>query len=957
MIRGSLMIILLGLLVTCTQRSYSDREQFRAQFQNPALSNRPMVYWFWNGAIEHEEIRRQLLEMKNSGTVSAACILGWEGLGLEYLSEEWFDKVAYACQVAAEIGLDIWLYDELRWPSGHAGGKVLDGFPQYQAKCLRRTELRVTKPGPVVIEGDSLTVAVLTWPEGSSGSDSAVIDLMSLSRNDSIVWQAPGGNWLIQIFEMEACKFTTTFTDLKYVDLLDSAAVQRFVTLTYDAYYERMPQYFGSVIKAIITDEPGLYCDLKPFLLNPGSLPWSSALLAEFQQRKGYDLRRHLPALWQDSGPDAYRIRVDFYGVLADLLQDNYFRVLHDWCERHGIQLNLQPSHEETLKYAVKLMGDYFKAMQYSHLPGVDEVYAWDKHNIVPKIGSSAARAFGSQNVWAEVFAAYGWEISLETMKAVTDWLFSRGINHLMLSAFYFSMEGEWRFEIPPSLFFQNPFWPYLPHYTDYVSRLQVLLSDGRNVAPVAVLYPTRTAQALMTPADEAPLDSLDQALQEVSNALLRHPIDFDYVDERTLLNKLFIVKQEAGTVLRRENDQFYTDYEVLILPRVTVMDSAVLAKIARFHRQGGKVIAFERLPHWSIEGEPLNDAVAAIWSRVDKDSSANHSAWFIGSGADSLLRLLEQIIIPDVHFDPPLKTVNYIHKEKAGWHIYFISNHDSLAVDARVSFARRGRPQIWEAQNGSIDYARTFQQVNGRTRMPLHLPPYGSLLVVFDVKDDYAGPMIESNTEIVAVNIQGDTLIVESYPQQDGLSQVTVFRQNREWRREWQAPPPLMIETDSVWDFQALDGSIVPEKRRPGTWTEGQIFDVDGRTYRAAAHPHFSGTAIYRQTIWLDSTVFEEGRRFILQTANVKNVMEVRVNGQIVGVRCWPPFELDISPFLKTAANELEIRVTNTLANAYAGCPNPYTTGENWGKVLDSGLMEAVRIVGYDRQKVIFQD
>jgi len=82
-----------------------------------------------------------------------------------------------------------------------------------------------------------------------------------------------------------------------------------------------------------------------------------------------------------------------------------------------------------------------------------------------------------------------------------------------------------------------------------------------------------------------------------------------------------------------------------------------------------------------------------------------------------------------------------------------------------------------------------------------------------------------------------------------------------------------------------------------------------------------------------------------------------VRINGQVAGVRCWPPFEPDISPFLKVGANELEIRVTNTLANAYAGRPNPYATGEDWGKVLDSGLMEAVRIVGYDRQKVIFQD
>ena len=74
--------------------------------------------------------------MARSKTVGSVCILGWEGLEIEYLSQEWFDKVKYACSIAKKLGLDIWLYDELRWPSGHAGGKVLETNPEYQAKCL-----------------------------------------------------------------------------------------------------------------------------------------------------------------------------------------------------------------------------------------------------------------------------------------------------------------------------------------------------------------------------------------------------------------------------------------------------------------------------------------------------------------------------------------------------------------------------------------------------------------------------------------------------------------------------------------------------------------------------------------------------------------------------------------------------------------------------------------------------
>jgi len=86
------------------------------------------------------------------------------------------------------------------------------------------------------------------------------------------------------------------------------------------------------------------------------------------------------------------------------LFQERYFKPLFKWAEEHKIKINIQPSHEETLKYAVKLMGDYYKSMEFSHLPGIDEVYSWDKNIIVPKLASSAVRSFGSQNVYAEVF-------------------------------------------------------------------------------------------------------------------------------------------------------------------------------------------------------------------------------------------------------------------------------------------------------------------------------------------------------------------------------------------------------------------------------------------------------------------------------------------------------------------------------------------------------------------------
>lgn len=43
-----------------------------------------------------------------------------------YLSEEWMDYIAACCEEAEKLGMNAWVYDENGWPSGFAGGKLLE---------------------------------------------------------------------------------------------------------------------------------------------------------------------------------------------------------------------------------------------------------------------------------------------------------------------------------------------------------------------------------------------------------------------------------------------------------------------------------------------------------------------------------------------------------------------------------------------------------------------------------------------------------------------------------------------------------------------------------------------------------------------------------------------------------------------------------------------------------------
>ena len=66
------------------------------------------------------------------------------GLQTPYLSKQWFDCIGACVEEAKKIGMEAWLYDEDRWPSGAAGGLVTKHVP-YRARHLVLTIARDKK--------------------------------------------------------------------------------------------------------------------------------------------------------------------------------------------------------------------------------------------------------------------------------------------------------------------------------------------------------------------------------------------------------------------------------------------------------------------------------------------------------------------------------------------------------------------------------------------------------------------------------------------------------------------------------------------------------------------------------------------------------------------------------------------------------------------------------------------
>jgi hypothetical protein len=247
----------------------SDQGIGAGQFRAPVVDLAP--FWFWNGDMRFEEMERQLTAMKEAG-IHSVVFHPRSGLGgdmnhgeLEYyLSETYFGKFKSALQIARRLNLKVILYDEYNWRSGSGGGRVLRGGmvgtrsvppnPEYMAKFLAMVEVPVSGK----IRGESswkvpdgkLVGAVAAQADKNGLIQSSFKDLTSEVSEDSLKWRAPQGNWRLMFFMQRDSPIKVgpgTSEDVSGCcpDLMNPAAVDKFISVTHGEYYRRFPEYFG----------------------------------------------------------------------------------------------------------------------------------------------------------------------------------------------------------------------------------------------------------------------------------------------------------------------------------------------------------------------------------------------------------------------------------------------------------------------------------------------------------------------------------------------------------------------------------------------------------------------------------------------------------------------------------------------------------------------------------------
>ncbi|HSJ85774.1 MAG TPA: glycosyl hydrolase, partial [Anaerolineales bacterium] len=252
--------------------------------------------------------------------------------------------------------------------------------------------------------------------------------------------------------------------------------------------------------------------------------------------------------------------------------------------------------YEEGLRRLIRVEGNLFRHYQHMDVIGVDHLYPIvgnrdrpDEH-VAMKVGSSAAHQMGSPRLLCESFGGIFMDATMQRMKWIADWEYVLGVNLLNPHGFHYTLEGPRKRDWPPSMFYQYPWWQYYGEFSNYMSRLSHLLSGGKHVAKVAVLWPMNAMFATYTPQTHNALgDRIERDFNTLTDLLLRLHYDYDYLDEDILANA-----ELDGKTIRIRDEA----YELVVLPPMAHLKLSTLEKLEKFVAQGGRVLGMIFLPN-----------------------------------------------------------------------------------------------------------------------------------------------------------------------------------------------------------------------------------------------------------------------------------------------------------------------------------------------------------------------
>ena len=758
----------------------------KQDFLDPPDEFTPVPFWFWNDALSTTEIIRQIHDFRDHG-VMGFVIHPRIGIPreIEYLSDAFLDLVETAVAEAARLGMIVFLYDEAMYPSGSAHGLVVRSNPEYASRGLKMVETPCRGPLeliPALDAGERLVSVQAVRKLRDDEIDRQRTTVLVVDRGRVSFSPPEGESWSILLFVetfshgiIRGIHFGEDDWEPDAppsADLLNPAAVDEFIRLTYERYHARLAGYFpgargpfANTIQAIFTDEPSILGRRA----TPGLQPWTGGFL-DWYLAQGND-ERDLPVLWFSAGEDTEPVRRAYAKAVHRRLETSYYAPISDWCSRHGISLTGHPQDSDDIG-----------SQRYFHIPGQDVVFRWvgpeegkaleGPHSTMGKCSSDAARHAGRRRNANECFACCGalgagWSLTVDDMKWFMDWLFVRGVNWLVPHAFYYSIDGPRRIgERPPDVGPHNIWWPHYHTIATYIKRMSWLMTGSANTARVAVLCEE------------------DRLPWAIAKPLYERQIEFNYLEDRLLVSGA--CRAEEGRLEIGEQA-----YQVILVEDPAWLTTPVADRLAAFLDQGGKVVVYNP-------------------KAVRMDLPGVHQI-------DDLTQLpafLDGLMAPDVRLVPPSRSLRASHVVKEGYAFYLFTNEGETPIDGVLDLGCVGRPESWDAWEGMVSALPAQLAEDGRLQTRLHLDRRDSLILHLD-RDQTLQPTPQPArpTPDQVTHLKGNWMVRGP----EGTSAPHALTSWSEWPGMADFSGTLTYDSDFEWAVEEVETRVVLDLGQAG--------------------------------------------------------------------------------------------------------------------------------------------
>jgi hypothetical protein len=883
-----------------------------SKFQKPNQEYGAFARWWWPGNdVEKEELQREINLFADNGFAGVevqplvigipmnakvrARVQSWD-------TPEYYNNLKVVMESARKRNIIVDVTHGSGWPPGGSFLNPEDGFLSLEFSELnvdggkkRSVSLpAVENKSSVPTRLQTVVVAKILTP--STGEkiqvrldpNSAQV-VTSFVKNNTLNWNFPKGKWkVISFWSIPSGEQTNIAASPNQGPVLDHFSTQKVIKSYEHLFGERtgLQPYFGNPMRAVFNDS-------YEFKANRH---YSLDFISFFKKNRGYDISPWLPANMQkgynfvlylrpDAKPDFifsdqdWRLRHDYDITLSELLGEHFFKTSKNWMENQGLM-------HRTQAYGLNM--DMIAMSGSASIPETESMLGAEANL---KVMTSGSLLYNRTLMTAESTVAINqaYTTTPQKVRLAIDKLFAAGVNQVIYHGIPYRYtpeklgpEGWYPFSTPflgminfsSNLGEGNIFWKYQKDINEYVSRTQYALRSGKSRADVLIYYPFMNVEGM----PENPQEIFTKGYIEEKDGISTEPSIAEKLDPEKvawadkaypLINELeakgiswIFVNDASIQEAKLDKDQRITirgnHFQMLFLINNPIIELKTAQQIQLLSSKGMHLLATGVLP--SKQPSFLN------WKQNDLKTAQSISL-ALKSKNSIYIQSEKELYKGLKHLNQSVKFKDSYHFTRQaqremtdGSRIHFIWNKSNQWQTMVLTLDKQFKSSFWmNAETG------TLTKNEGAT-IQYRMAPYGSVILFAstttneDLSQLSTLPILaDIEKEILSINqwnIKADTIEIKESPLFD-------------WK------------TNEKLKFSSAEG-------------------------------------IYNSNFQWQPT--NSSQRYFLDLGSVCYTAEVFINGKYVGNRIFAPYLFDVTSYLQSGINQIEVRVTTGQLNGFIG-------------------------------------